>query len=145
MPQLPHNNHRFVQWRNDMVVNIPVSWGELFDKLTILEIKQTRIDDPRKLENIGRELEALRRVYSDSPLPGAPLQELIDELRRTNEALWQIEDDIRGCERSKDFSERFIELARSVYRTNDKRAGLKLKINRLLGSELIEEKSYQAY
>ncbi len=128
-----------------MVVKIPVSWGELFDKLTILEIKQTRIDDPRKLENIGRELEALRRVYSDSSLPDGPLQELIDELRRTNEALWEIEDDIRGCERSKDFSERFIELARSVYRTNDKRAELKLKINRLLGSELIEEKSYEAY
>ena len=128
-----------------MVVKIPVSWGELFDKLTILEIKQTRIDDPKKLENIGRELDALRSVYSDSALPGAPLQELIDELRRTNEALWEIEDDIRGCERHKDFSERFIELARSVYRTNDKRAGLKLKINRLLGSELIEEKSYEAY
>jgi hypothetical protein len=128
-----------------MVVNIPVSWGELFDKLTILEIKQSRIDDPRKLENIGRELEALRRVYSDSSLPGAPLQELIDELRRTNEALWEIEDDIRNCERNKDFSERFIELARSVYRTNDKRAELKLRINRLLGSELIEEKSYEAY
>jgi hypothetical protein len=128
-----------------MVVKIPVSWGELFDKLTILEIKQARIDDPQKLANIDRELEALRDVYSDSALPGAPLQELIDELRCTNEALWEIEDDIRNCERHKDFSDRFIELARSVYRTNDKRADLKLRINRLLGSELIEEKSYEAY
>lgn len=128
-----------------MVVKIPVSWGELFDKLTILEIKLTRIDDPQKLENIGRELEALRGVYRDSTLPGAPLQELVEELRRTNEALWEIEDDIRGCERRKDFSARFIELARSVYRTNDRRAELKRKINRLLGSELIEEKSYEAY
>ena len=128
-----------------MVVRIPVSWGELFDKLTILEIKQARIDDPQKLANIGRELEALRDVYSDAALPGAPLQKLIDELRRTNEALWEIEDDIRNCERHSDFSDRFIELARSVYRTNDKRADLKLRINRLLGSELIEEKSYEAY
>lgn len=128
-----------------MVVKIPVSWGELFDKLTILEIKQARIDDPQKLANIDRELEALRAVYSESALPGAALQELIDELRRTNEALWEIEDDIRTCERNKDFSERFIELARSVYQTNDKRADLKLRINRLLGSELIEEKSYEAY
>jgi hypothetical protein len=128
-----------------MVVRIPVSWGELFDKLTILEIKQARIDDQRKLVNIDRELAALRDVCSDSVLPGAPLEELIDELRRTNEKLWQIEDDIRDCERRKDFSAGFIELARSVYKTNDKRAELKLKINRLLGSELIEEKSYEAY
>ena len=128
-----------------MVVKIPVSWGELFDKLTILEIKQARIGDPQKLANIDRELEALRGVYTDSSLPGAPLQELINELRRTNEALWEIEDDIRNCERHNDFTERFIELARSVYRTNDKRADLKLRINRLLGSELIEEKSYEAY
>ena len=128
-----------------MVVKIPVSWGELFDKLTILEIKQARIDDPQKLVNIGKELDALRAAYSDSTLPGAPLQELIDELRRTNEALWEIEDDIRNRERCQDFSEKFIELARSVYRTNDKRADLKLRINRLLGSELIEEKSYEAY
>jgi hypothetical protein len=128
-----------------MVVKIPVSWGELFDKLTILEIKQARIDDPQKLANIVRELEVLREVYSESALPGAPLQVLIDELRRTNEALWEIEDDIRTCERHKDFTDRFIELARSVYRTNDKRADLKLRINRLLSSELVEEKSYEAY
>jgi hypothetical protein len=70
---------------------------------------------------------------------------LIDELRQTNEALWEIEDDIRTCERHKDFTDRFIELARSVYRTNDKRADLKLRINRLLSSELVEEKSYEAY
>lgn len=128
-----------------MVVKIPVSWGELFDKMTILEIKQARIDDPQKRANIDRELDALRDVYRDSALPGDPLRELINELRRTNEALWEIEDDIRNCERNKDFSDRFIELARSVYRTNDKRADLKLRINRLLGSELIEEKSYEAY
>ncbi len=128
-----------------MVVTIPVSWGELFDKLTILEIKQARIDNQQKLVNINRELEALRRICGEHQLPDDPLQALIDELRRTNESLWDIEDDIRACERKRDFSYEFIELARSVYRTNDKRAGLKLKINHLLGSELIEEKSYQAY
>ncbi len=128
-----------------MVVTIPVSWGELFDKLTILEIKQARIDNQQKLVNINRELEALRRICGEHQLPDDPLQVLIDELRRTNESLWDIEDDIRACERKRDFSDEFIELARSVYRTNDKRAGLKLKINHLLGSELIEEKSYQAY
>ncbi len=128
-----------------MVVKIPVSWGELFDKLTILEIKQARIGDPQKLENIGRELESLRDVCRGSTLPEAPLQDLIEELRRTNEALWKIEDDIRGCERRKDFSAWFIELARSVYKTNDRRAELKRQINDLLGSELIEEKSYEAY
>ena len=128
-----------------MVVTIPVSWGELFDKLTILEIKQARIDNQQKLVNINRELEALRRICGEHQLPDDPLQALIDELRRTNESLWDIEDDIRACERKRDFSDEFIQLARSVYRTNDKRAGLKLKINHLLGSELIEEKSYQAY
>lgn len=128
-----------------MVVTIPVSWGELFDKLTILEIKQARIGDRQKLINITKELEALRRVRSDHKLPEASLQELIDQLRRINESLWEIEDEIRECERAKDFSKTFIELARSVYKTNDKRAELKLRINRLLGSELVEEKSYEAY
>ena len=128
-----------------MVVKIPVSWGELFDKLTILEIKQARIDAPQKLENINKELEALRQVCRGAQLPGAPLQVLIDELRRINESLWDIEDDIRACERDKDFSETFIALARAVYKTNDRRAEIKLRINRLLGSDLIEEKSYEAY
>ena len=128
-----------------MVVKIPVSWGELFDKLTILEIKQARIDAPQKLENINKELEALRQVCRGAQLPGAPLQVLIDELRRINESIWDIEDDIRACERDKDFSETFIALARAVYKTNDRRAEIKLRINRLLGSDLIEEKSYEAY
>ena len=128
-----------------MVVKIPVSWGELFDKLTILEIKQARIDNQQKLANINKELEALRRVCSDHQLPEEALQEMIDELRRTNESLWEIEDDIRSCERHKDFSDAFVKLARAVYKTNDRRAEIKLRINRLLGSELIEEKSYEAY
>ena len=128
-----------------MVVKIPVSWGELFDKLTILEIKQARIDNQQKLANINKELEALRQVCSDHQLPEESLQEVIDDLRRTNESLWEIEDDIRSCERNKDFSDAFVTLARAVYKTNDRRAEIKLRINQLLGSELIEEKSYEAY
>ena len=128
-----------------MVVKIPVSWGELFDKLTILEIKRARIDNQQKLANINKELEALRQVCSDHQLPEESLQEVIDDLRRTNESLWEIEDDIRSCERNKDFSDTFVKLARAVYKTNDRRAEIKLRINQLLGSELIEEKSYEAY
>ena len=128
-----------------MVVKIPVSWGELFDKLTILEIKQARIDNQQKLANINKELEALRQVCSDHQLPEESLQEVIDDLRRTNESLWEIEDEIRSCERNKDFSDTFVKLARAVYKTNDRRAEIKLRINQLLGSELIEEKSYEAY
>lgn len=127
------------------MVTIPVSWGELFDKITILEIKQQRIDDTSKLTNINLELEALQEVCRGVQLPGQELDELVAELRSVNESLWEIEDDIRSCERCGDFSNRFIQLARSVYRTNDLRAELKLKINRLLGSELVEEKSYETY
>ena len=128
-----------------MVVTIPVSWGELFDKLTILKIKQARIGDPRKLVNISREYEALQNIGAAQQPPDTRLQGLVDELQRVNESLWDIEDQIRCCERDQDFSGRFIELARSVYRTNDRRAELKREINELLGSELIEEKSYQQY
>lgn len=127
------------------MVTIPVSWGELFDKITILEIKRQRIDDAAKLVNINRERDSLQEVARGYQLPVEDLDRLIAELRSVNESLWDIEDDIRSCERIGDFSDRFIELARSVYRTNDLRADLKLKINRLLGSELIEEKSYEAY
>ena len=111
-----------------MVVTIPVSWGELFDKLTILEIKQSRIDDQQKLINISKELAALRAVCADHKLPDQQLADLVGELRRVNASLWQIEDDIRDCERTRDFAGRFIELARSVYKTNDRRAELKAEI-----------------
>lgn len=127
------------------MVMIPVSWGELFDKLTILEIKKERISDKPKLKNISRELDELLAVSNAHELPDQLLTDLVAELRSINETLWDIEDDIRTCERLEDFSSSFIELARSVYKTNDKRAELKLRINRLLGSELVEEKSYEAY
>jgi len=127
------------------MVRIPVSWGELFDKITILEIKGRRIEDAAKRANITRELEALQEVSRSQRDRGRELDRLVTKLRAVNETLWDIEDDIRACERSGDFSDRFIQLARSVYVTNDQRAELKLKINRLLGSELVEEKSYEAY
>lgn len=128
-----------------MPLLVPVSWGELIDKITILEIKADRIGDPAKLANIRRELAALNRVRADGgPLPPQVLT-LTANLRTVNEALWDIEDEIRECERHGDFGPRFVKLARAVYRTNDRRADLKRQINAALQSELVEEKSYKPY
>ena len=123
----------------------PVSPGELLDKLTILEIKSERISDPDKLANIRHERELLERVWNDSGLSNDKVRELKDQLRTINETLWNIEDDIRDCERDGDFGERFVELARSVYRTNDRRSEVKKVINLELGSAIVEEKSYADY
>jgi len=128
-----------------MPLLVPVSWGELIDKITILEIKADRIGDPAKLANIRRELAALNQVRAaGGPLPPEAMV-LTADLRHVNEALWQIEDEIRECERSGDFGARFVELARSVYRTNDRRSALKRRLNEALQSELVEEKSYKPY
>lgn len=128
-----------------MSVLVPVSWGEIIDKITILEIKGERLADPAKLANVNRELAELVAVR-DREFPGhAGLAALGAELKAVNEGLWVIEDDIRDCERAKDFGPRFIELARAVYVTNDQRAAVKRRINDLLGSDLVEEKSYAAY
>jgi chaperonin cofactor prefoldin len=124
---------------------IPVSCGELLDKMTILLIKKEKIENPQKLENIIKELDQLTEVYDEKIGKSDELESVITELRKVNETLWQIEDDIRACERQQDFGERFIELARSVYRTNDRRAALKYTINSLVGSALVEEKSYEEY
>jgi len=124
---------------------VEVAPGELLDKITILEIKAQRIGDEAKLRNVRTELETLRAVQ-DRHLPRMPaLDALTADLKQVNEALWQIEDEIREEERKQEFGPRFIELARSVYRQNDRRAALKRQINELLGSRLIEEKSYQSY
>lgn len=128
-----------------MLISIPVSWGELLDKITILDIKNERIDDAAKRNNVLRELTALNEVVArHGALPDGAAG-LIDELRSINAALWDIEDDIRDCERDRDFGARFVELARAVYHTNDRRAAAKRALNELLGSELVEEKSYQPY
>ena len=128
-----------------MAVLVPVSWGEVIDKITILEIKAERLDDDAKRANVRRELEELTTVR-EREFPGhAGLAALAAQLKTINEKLWEIEDDIRGCERSKDFGAEFVRLARAVYVTNDERASAKRRINDLLGSALVEEKSYAPY
>lgn len=128
-----------------MSLMTPISCGELLDKLTILRIKKERIDNEEKLKNINNELKQLTRIFDDQVEKSEELDQLIDELRAVNEQLWDIEDEIRACEKDKDYGERFIDLARSVYLTNDKRANLKYQINSVTGSELVEEKSYEEY
>ena len=124
---------------------VEVAPGELIDKITILQIKTERIDNADKVKNVRIELEVLETAR-DTVIPSsAELDRLTAELKSVNEALWEIEDDIRDCERVKDFGPKFIELARSVYRTNDRRAAAKREINELLGSKIIEEKSYADY
>ena len=124
---------------------IPISPGELLDKITILRIKSQRITDQGKLANVQKELKMLEEVWSRSVSNDDTIKQLTDELTSINEELWDIEDDIRDEERHKRFGDRFIELARSVYVTNDKRAEAKKKVNLHLGSTIVEEKSYQDY
>lgn len=128
-----------------MSVTIPVSWGELLDKITILRIKNERLADPGKRRNVLRELTVLEAAWRGRQPAADELVELAEQLRSVNEALWDIEDEIRDCERRRDFGDRFVELARQVYLTNDRRAALKYRVNDLLGSDIIEEKAYQAY
>jgi hypothetical protein len=123
-------------------VVIPVAIGELVDKITILEIKAKRIPDPTKLLNIHAELKVLLEVWNRCGMSNAALKVLIKKLKQTNETLWAIENDIRQCERRRDFGPHFIELARGVYRNNDLRSALKREINERSGSAIIEEKSY---
>lgn len=122
----------------------PTSPGELIDKLTILRIKSEQIADEVKLSNIHHEQDVLAKVAQDSIPDSSELRSLWDELYAINSKLWAIEDDIRACEANKDFGPTFIELARAVYFTNDLRAVVKKKINLLLGSDLVEEKSYHS-
>ena len=128
-----------------MSIKIELSIGELLDKISILQIKAERIDDPSKVKNINKELDVLMSLWNDSPYSDTKLSSEINELKNINEALWDIEDKIRDKERNQLFDKDFIELARSVYFTNDKRAEIKRIINGKTGSELIEEKSYSDY
>ena len=128
-----------------MSIKIELSVGELLDKISILQIKAERIDDPSKVKNINKELDVLMSLWNDSPYSDTNLSSEINELKNINEALWDIEDKIRDKERNQVFDKDFIELARSVYFTNDKRAEIKRVINSKTGSELIEEKSYSDY
>jgi hypothetical protein len=128
-----------------MILTIPASAGEVIDKLTILEIKLARIGDAAKRANVAREHAELSAAWRQAVPEEAAVSPLIAELRQVNEALWDIEDEIREQERRSDFGPGFVRLARAVYRTNDRRAELKKEINLRLGSALVEEKSYAAY
>jgi hypothetical protein len=126
-------------------VRVEIAPGELLDKITILEIKSERIEDPAKRANVAREL-AILMACRDRALPAtAELAALTEELKTVNQELWGIEDEIRACEARQDFGAGFIALARAVYRTNDRRARIKRRINGLLGSAIMEEKSYTDY
>jgi hypothetical protein len=124
---------------------VPISVGELLDKITILEIKSERIKNPGQVGNIARELGALRAVRLGDDIDRAMLERLGAELKRVNATLWDVEDAIRDCDARGDFGEKFIELARAVYRLNDERARLKKAINLASGSRLVEEKSYKSF
>ena len=134
---------------------VPVSFGELLDKIAILQIKSERMTDPAKLANVRKELSALEQNWMQHPGagvspgsdegPGIGLVELRAQLKAVNERLWDIEDEIRVKEKAQEFDEDFVRLARSVYFENDERARIKKQINLALGSSYVEEKSYQDY
>ena len=127
------------------LIQVPVSYGELIDKLTILEIKSARISDPAKLANVRKELELLDGTWQRDPAAATDISDLWTQLRTVNERLWVVEDDLRILEKAQRFDAEFVRLARSVYFENDERARVKREINLRLGSTLVEEKSYQDY
>jgi uncharacterized protein DUF6165 len=127
------------------VIKVPVSFGEVLDKITILEIKSERIADAEKVKNVRLELDELSATWDEAVEGQAAIADLRRQLKAVNEELWEIEDDIRDQEAAQDFGPRFIELARAVYVTNDKRAAIKKEVNLALGSRFVEEKSYQDY
>ena len=123
----------------------PVSFGELLDKIAILQIKAERMSDPEKVANVRKELDALSATWLEHPAAQSQIPELRADLKAVNERLWEIEDDIRACEHRQCFDEEFIRLARAVYFENDERARIKKQINLALGSAYVEEKSYNDY
>ena len=127
-----------------MIINTPVSLGELVDKISILHIKNTNIKDNEKLLLVKEELSLLQQTLNDH-VNSDQIKPFLDSLIDINSKLWVIEDDIRDCERDKNFDQKFIDLARSVYFTNDKRSEIKLEINNAFGSKIIEVKSYEKY
>ncbi len=127
------------------LINTPVSFGEILDKITILEIKQQHITDAEKLKNVRHELNLLTDTWNKKVTQTSEISRLKEQLKQVNQSLWNIEDNIRIKESKKEFDDEFIQIARSVYYENDKRAEVKKQVNLLLGSELVEEKSYQNY
>lgn len=128
-----------------MSIKIQISPGELIDKFTILDIKLNRIKEKGKNQNIRKEHKILKKQIEKNLPKSKRLGALISKLKTINKTLWDIEDQIRVCERKQDFEKKFIKLARSVYQKNDLRSSYKREINKLLGSEIIEEKSYESY
>ena len=127
-----------------MLINTPISLGELVDKISILMIKKKNISDSIKLQHINKELEFLQKTLKKY-ISEDKINEFLLALVNINSKLWDIEDDIRECERKRLFDQTFIDLARSVYFTNDERAKVKNDINKTFGSELVEVKSYEEY
>jgi hypothetical protein len=121
---------------------VPIPFGELIDKITILRIKAKQIGDPAKIASVRRELELLDEARVSFAPTGDGMRELESELEQVNGTLWNIEDRIRDCERRSDFGPEFIRLARAVYQTNDRRAALKRRLSEMAGSAIVEEKSY---
>ena len=124
---------------------IPISWGELIDKITILQIKNENLISKNAIENVERELKQLRSILIKNFPASADAERLETELKQINKKLWDIEDRIRDKERSTSFDDEFIQLARSVYIINDERSRIKRKINDVFGSKFVEEKSYSEY
>ena len=127
------------------LITTPISHGELIDKITILEIKSEQIADPAKLANVRKELDLLNAIWVADPISAVDIADERARLKHVNQTLWDIEDHIRLKEKAQAFDAEFIELARAVYFQNDDRAAVKREINLKLGSQLIEEKSYQNY
>ena len=127
-----------------MLINTPISLGELVDKISILIIKQKNITDETKLDHVKKELDFLQKTLMNY-VQQKEINNYLENLININSKLWNIEDDIRECERKKLFDQTFIDLARSVYFTNDERAKVKNDINKIFGSELVEVKSYEEY
>jgi len=128
-----------------MSIMAPISAGELVDKITILRVKAARIGDPAKEANVRKELALLEATAAEALPATAEIARLTAELAEVNGALWDIEDGKRDCERRRDFGEGFVKLARAVYVENDRRAAIKRAINEAAGSDIVEEKSYDAY
>ena len=124
-----------------MKITVPISLGELYDKISILEIKLSNMNTPEKIANVANEYKELREIAKDYPID----TELYEKLREVNQELWDIEDGIRIEERNKDWGDDFVKLARRVYFSNDKRAEVKKEINLKYGSAIVEEKSYEKY
>ena len=127
-----------------MIINTPISLGELIDKISILLIKEKKIKDEKKNNLIRKELTLLRKTLNEAANNNS-INDYLNQLIDVNSALWKIEDEIRDCEKNKKFDQKFIELARSVYITNDRRAEIKLEINNKFGSKIVELKSYTKY